>query len=142
MSNKAFATLVVFILILIAVPILFVCFWEEPSEQTLPTLTCTVNTEEPGQEKVTISVVAETTNSSEIASITLPDSTVVYDNTTDYVVTKNGTYTFETETKKGQKTSKKLEITNILEYSAANPYIPSDFSYLEGETTNRICHSR
>ncbi len=146
MSNKAFAASIVIILVVSMGPILLVLFWDEggnnESSVPIPTLSFTLNTEEPNQEEVTATVVARTTDSQGILSITLPDNSIQYQDVIEYKITENGSYQFEVEAKNGQKDVAQLEVMNIRENSPTNPYLPKGFSYLEGEVANRICHSR
>ncbi len=146
MSNKAFAIAIVIIILVSMGPILLVLFWDEgtnnESTVPIPNLSFTLNTEEPDQEEVIVTVVARTTDSQGILSITLPDNSTQYKDVIEYKISENGIYQFEVEAKNGQKDVAQLEVINIRENSAMNPYLPKGFSYLEGEVANRICHSR
>ena len=101
-----------------------------------PVLELSLSTEEENQESVEITAKASTEDSNGIYGITLPDESVKKSDTATYTATKNGTYTFQAEGKNGEKASLTIEVTNIRETSAAEPYIPTGFTHTEGEVDN------
>ena len=99
-----------------------------------PVIKLTADTEEPNVAKVIVHVLANVENDKDsIKSIILPTGDVLNTNEYDYEITANGEYTFSTETVNGEKTSQTINIVNIAEISAYNPYIPEGFSYVGGE---------
>lgn len=52
--------------------------------------------------------------------------------TIEHTVTENGTYSFTAYNSKGEFAELAIEVNEITESSAENPYIPEGFSYLEG----------
>lgn len=99
----------------------------------VPVLDLSANTAEENQESVTITAVATTDDENGIQSITLPDGSVNRSETVTYTVNQNGNYTFKAKGNNGQTTSLAIEVNNIREVSAMNPYIPTGFSYREGD---------
>lgn len=99
----------------------------------VPVLDLSTNTEEENQSSVTITAVATTEDEAGIYSITLPDGTSNRSDTVTYKVNKNGNYTFKTKGNNGQTASLTIEVKNIREVSASNPYLPEGFSHVGGE---------
>lgn len=99
----------------------------------VPVLELNLNTNDENQEYVVITAVGKTEDEQGIYSITLPDGKVVRSDTVTYQATKNGNYTFKIKGNNGQTSSLTFEVNNIREVSHLNPYIPTGFSYLEGE---------
>lgn len=99
----------------------------------VPVLDLSADTEEENQESVTITATATTEDENGIQSITLPDGSVNRSDTTTYVVTENGNYTFKAKGNNGQTTSLAIEVNNIREASSSAPYMPTGFSHKEGE---------
>jgi len=52
--------------------------------------------------------------------------------TIEHKVTENGTYQFTAYNSKGESAELSIEVTEITESSADNPYIPEGFSFVEG----------
>jgi uncharacterized protein YpmB len=105
------------------------------SEEDLiaPTLDLSLDTTEEEQDEVTIYVVATTEDEDGIDYLVFPDNTKIYAGTKEYTVTENGTYTFKAVGVNGASSSLSIEVTNIREVSANNPYIPEGFEYVGGE---------
>ncbi|MCI8964779.1 MAG: formylglycine-generating enzyme family protein [Clostridia bacterium] len=146
MSNRTFIIVLTIILLIIMCPILIVCFWDVDNEtdkgkinsmsdnKEIPTLELKLSTEEPEQEKVTIFAVAKTSDSEGILNIKLPDSSIKEGDTASYIVTENGDYHFEVESKNGQKNSADIKVNNIKSSPVSTPYMPNGFSHLEGDS--------
>lgn len=109
---------------------------EIQSSDIVPVLELSANTEEENQENVTISAVATTEDSQGIYSITLPDGSTNRSDKASYVVNQNGNYTFKVKGNNGKTSSLTIEVNNIREASASEPYIPKGFSHVEGEVEN------
>lgn len=105
----------------------------EKVSEILPVLELTKNTNEKNQETVLITAVATTEDEAGIAAIILPDGSEKEFDSVTYEVNKNGSYTFKVKGKNGKISSEVIEITNIAEISADNPYMPEGFSYSSGE---------
>lgn len=105
---------------------------EENSEQS-PKIEASLNTKDPDQDSVIISVVASTEDKDGIESITLPNGTTVNGSSKEYTVTENGSYEFVATGVNGKKMSTKVKVSNIKEISADSPYIPEGFEYVGGE---------
>lgn len=80
--------------------------------------------------KVTISVKATTTDEAGIKEITLPNGEKIPGDTASYEVEENGTYEFQATCQNGESDSLSIEVTEIAEISADNPYIPEGFSVI------------
>lgn len=106
---------------------------KEEEAKIAPTLELSLNTSDENQEMVTIMATAKTDNEMGIESITLPDGTEIFAETTSYDVTENNTYTFKAKGVNGQTTSLSISVTNVRKISAENPYIPSGFKHVGGE---------
>lgn len=106
---------------------------KEDMSTAVPTLELTSNTDEENQEVVVITAIASTDDESGIHSITLPDGSVVRNNNVNFNVTQNGNYIFKAKGNNGQTTSLTIDVNNIREVSARNPYIPTGFSHTEGD---------
>ena len=76
---------------------------------------------------------AQIEDDSGIDYITLPDGDIVKDVKAEYEATENGEYKFTVTAVNGASSSSKIEVTDIPEPSASNPYIPEGFSHLKGE---------
>lgn len=106
---------------------------KEEESQIVPILELSLDTSEENQEVVTILASAKTENELGIKSIILPDGTEINAETTSYDVTENGTYTFKANGENGQTTSLSIDVANIRQISANNPYIPNGFTHVGGE---------
>ena len=98
-----------------------------------PVIQLSLNSTEENQEKVTIDVSATTEDEAGVASITLPDGTVLETSETTYDVTENGDYTFSATGVNGQTSMKIITVSNIRIISAKNPYMPEGFTHVGGE---------
>ena len=101
---------------------------EEFLEEPIITLNKEINEE--NENIVIITVYASTESGDEIVEITLPNGTEVPGDNATYTVTENGTYEFEAEASAGGKASAKIEVTEIPEISATNPYVPDGFNVI------------
>lgn len=102
-------------------------------ELIAPVLELNLNTTEDNQEKVIIEVIATTEDEDGISYIELPDGTQIFADNKDYEVTENGKYEFKAVGVNGAKSKLAIEVKNIREISAKNPYIPDGFEYVTGE---------
>ena len=104
-------------------------------EMIVPVITVTLSSEEPEQEKITISVVAKVNDKEGIESIILPDGSVIPASEATYEVTENGTYEFGAKSVAGGQSTTEVKVENIRLVSADNPYIPEGFEYVGGDVT-------
>lgn len=104
-----------------------------PEDVVKPTIELSLDTTEEDQEKVTITIIAETEDEEGIDHIVLPNNTQLQTSTNKYTVKENGEYTFKAVGVNGGETSKTIEVTNIKQISADNPYIPAGFEHIGGE---------
>lgn len=96
-------------------------------EAAKPVLNLSKEVDEQDDTKVTITAYATTTDPDGIQEIHLPDGTIVVGEAANYVVTENGTYEFKAVCVNGQEDSLKINVTEIPEISATNPYVPEGF---------------
>ena len=108
----------------------------EELDAIAPVIELSVSTSEENQEKVTITVLANTEDKEGIDYIELPDGTQVFADTKDYEVTENGSYEFKAVGKNGAEDTLSIDISNIREISSNNPYIPEGFEHVGGEVEN------
>ena len=102
-------------------------------EEIKPTITLSKDTGgEEKPKKVTIVVNASIEDGSGIKEIILPgkNNKVVAESTT-YEVTENGNYEFTAVANNGQRVTMNIDVTEIEEISAYNPYVPEGFSVIE-----------
>ncbi len=97
-----------------------------------PMLDLSINTSEENQERVIISAHASMEDGSAITSIILPDGTKISAAEATYEVIENGEYSFRAVAENGGDTIVSINVSNIKEASAWNPYIPEGFSAVEG----------
>ncbi len=97
-------------------------------EEPIITLNKEINEED--DSIVTITAYASTENEEEITCILLPDGTEVPGATATYTVTENGVYIFEATSISGGTAVAEVEVTEIPEISAANPYVPKGFTVI------------
>lgn len=147
MGNKVSPIIiVVLILLIVAIVIFAVNLLSSPSENkqsgtnsveeelVKPMLDLSLDTPEENQEKVVISAYASVEDGSGIVSITLPDGTEIQSDNATYEVTENGNYTFKATSGNNAKATVSINVSNIKEISATNPYIPEKFTHVEGTT--------
>lgn len=79
---------------------------------------------------LTITATATMEDGGEITKIILPDGSSVAGNNATFEVTENKKYTFKVEAANGQTDSATIEVTEIAELSATNPYVPTGFSVI------------
>ena len=103
------------------------------SDAVAPVIELSVNTSEENQEKVIITVLATTEDEEGIDYIELPDGNQIFAESKEYEVTANGNYEFKAVGKNGAEDTLSIEISNIREISANNPYIPEGFEHVGGE---------
>ena len=93
-----------------------------------PILTLNKNVNEEDDSIVIISIYASTESGEEIEEIILPGGVAVPGGNATYTVTKNGKYEFTARTISGGSSSSEIEVTEIPELSASNPYVPDGFT--------------
>ena len=93
-----------------------------------PILTLNKDVNEDNESIVIISVYASTESGEEIEEILLPDGVAVPGGNATYTVTENGKYEFTARTISGGASSSEIEVTEIPEISASNPYVPDGFT--------------
>lgn len=95
-----------------------------------PIITLNKDVNEDNDSIVIITAYASTENGEEIEEIILPDGVAVPGDTATYTVTQNGTYEFSARTIAGETASSEIEVTEIPEISATNPYVPEGFTVI------------
>ena len=103
---------------------------EQGVESTKPVLNLSKEVDEQDKNKVTITAYATTTDPDGIQEIHLPDGTIVVGDIATYIVTENGTYEFKAVCVNGEEDSLKINVTEIPEISATNPYVPEGFEVI------------
>lgn len=149
MSNGKISPVIIGVVILVIVAILiFVISLFSGKNETVneisggnlevlaPVIELSLNTLEDNQEKVIISVSATTEDKQGIDYIQMPDGTKIFSNKKEYEVKENGKYEFKAVGVNGEEDSLSIEVTNIIEVSANNPYIPEGFEHISGEPDN------
>lgn len=101
-------------------------------ETSKPVLNLSKKYDGDSPKEVTINVTATPNEENEIQEIILPDGTSVMGATAEYVVKENGEYEFTALCVDGVSDSLKIEVSEIAEISATNPYIPEGFTQIEG----------
>lgn len=95
-----------------------------------PIITLNKEINEENENMVIITAYASTESGDSIVEITLPDGTAVPGETATYTVTENGTYEFSALASAGGTSTSKIEVTEIPEISATNPYVPDGFKVI------------
>lgn len=108
----------------------------EKVEKIAPVIELSLNTTEEDQEKVVISVSATTEDEGGIEYIVLPDGTQIFASSKEYEVSENGKYEFKAVGYNEAEAKLTIEVSNIREISATNPYIPEGFEHIAGESDN------
>ena len=93
-----------------------------------PIITLSKDVNEDNDSIVIITVYASTESGEEIEEIILPDGVAVPGGTATYTVTENKVYKFSARTVAGGTSSSEIEVTEIPEISANNPYVPDGFT--------------
>ncbi len=88
------------------------------------------DSEEKNLNSVTITVTATTEDKDGIAEITLPDKTTVKGDTATFEATENKKYSFSATGVNGEVGTGTIEVTEIAEISASNPYVPTGFTVI------------
>ena len=105
---------------------------ENVQELPKPVVELSKEIDEEKKEKVTIKVNATMEDGSEVREIYLPNSTSIMGSTTTYEVDKNGDYEFTVYGENGQSTTQTINVSEVVELSATNPYIPDGFTSIGG----------
>jgi len=100
----------------------------EESYEEIPVITLNKEVDPENDSKVIITVYASTEIEGGVEQIILPDGTSVFGDTATYEVEENGKYEFEAISYSGGSSKSTIEVTEIVEISATNPYIPEGFS--------------
>ena len=80
--------------------------------------------------KVTILVKATTTDEGGIKEIILPNGETIPGDTASFEVDENGSYEFFARCENGESDTLSIDVTEIAEISADNPYVPEGFSVI------------
>lgn len=96
--------------------------------EEIPVITLNKEVDPENDSKVIITVYASTETEGGVEQIILPDGTSVFAETATYDVEENGKYEFKAISYSGGESTSTIEVTEILESSATNPYIPEGFS--------------
>ena len=86
--------------------------------------------DEKNSNKYIITAYATTTDPDGVQEIILPDGNSVAGDVANYIVAKNGTYSFQAICVNGEFVSSEISVTEIQEVSATNPYVPAGFEVL------------
>ena len=97
-----------------------------------PVIVLKTNTASYTEESVIIEIEAYMEDASEIEVIILPNNQEVISSSTIYEVTKNGDYEFIVKAKNGEESRKSITISQIIDSSSDQPYIPEGFKHVEG----------
>mgnify|MGYP002541682328 FL=1 len=110
---------------------------EQPQEQvsgetaTKPVINLSKQMDdEENPQKVTITVKATTTDEGGIKEIVLPTGEAIPGDTATFEVDENGSYEFFARCENGESDSLSIDVTEIAEISADNPYVPEGFSVI------------
>ena len=93
-----------------------------------PIITLNKDVNEENDSIVIITVYASTESGEEIQEIILPNGVAVPGDNATYTATENGVYKFSARTISGGTSTSEIEVTEIPEISATNPYVPEGFS--------------
>lgn len=105
---------------------------DEVVESDEPVITLSKEVNEEDASSVVINVYATMENEEDsIKEIILPDNSTVVGDTASFTVEKNGTYEFKIRTTNGKITKEEIEVTEVAESSATNPYVPEGFSVVQ-----------
>lgn len=109
----------------------------------IPNIELSLNTTDPNQEKVLIQVKITTTDSKGLEKIVIPGADeilITEENQTEYLTTFeariNGEYEIQAYGKNGVFGNNKIQVSNIKITTAVEPYIPLDFTKIEGTDVN------
>lgn len=143
MKGKSTPIIIILILALVAIIVLIVgsMFFDKSGDSENTGNTGEIYLEEPiitlnkeiNDENDTIVIItayASTESGDEITSIKLPDGTEVPGATATYTATENGIYEFEALASAGGTALAEIEVTEIPEISATNPYVPKGFNVI------------
>ena len=95
-----------------------------------PIITLNKELNEDNDSIVIITAYASTESGDEVVEIVLPNGVAVPGATATYTVNENGTYEFTAKANAGGSSTAKVEVTEIPEISATNPYVPDGFSVI------------
>lgn len=100
------------------------------SELIKPVLT--LNKEVEGEKVNSVKIIANATTEDEngIAEIVLPDKSTVKGDYATFEATENKKYSFTVNAVNGESETLSIEVTEIAEISATNPYVPNGFSVI------------
>lgn len=96
--------------------------------EEIPVITLNKEVDPENDTKVIITVYASTETEGGVEQLILPDGNSVFADTATYDVEENGTYEFKAISYSGGESSETIEVTEIVESSATNPYIPEEFT--------------
>ena len=96
--------------------------------EEVPVITLNKEVDPENDKKVIITVYASTEPEGGVEKIILPDGTSIFADTATYNVEENGKYEFKAISYSGVTSKSTIEVTEIVESSATNPYIPEGFS--------------
>lgn len=85
---------------------------------------------------VKIIAMASTTDPAGIKEIVLPDGSVMAGDKAEFVVDKNGEYKFEVYAVNGDSDVLTIDVTEISEISATNPYVPDGFEVINDDVNS------
>lgn len=100
------------------------------SELVKPVLT--LNKEVEGENVDSVKIIASATTEDEngISEIVLPDNSTVKGDYATFEATENKKYSFTVKAVNGESETLSIEVTEIAEISATNPYVPKGFSVI------------
>ena len=97
-----------------------------------------LNKEFEGDKPRTVKIIAmaSTTDPAGIKEIILPDGSSMAGDKAEYVVDKNDVYKFEVISVNGDSDSLTIDVTEISEISATNPYVPDGFEVINDDVNS------
>lgn len=99
-------------------------------EAVKPVLTLNKESEEENVNSVKIVANASTEDENGITEIVLPDKSTVKGDYATFEATENKKYSFTVNAANGESTTVSIDVTEIAEISATNPYVPAGFSVI------------
>lgn len=99
-------------------------------EALKPVLTLNKESEEENVNSVKIVANASTEDENGITEIVLPDKSTVKGDYATFEATENKKYSFTVNAANGESTTVSIDVTEIAEISATNPYVPAGFSVI------------
>ena len=142
--KERFLPLIIVILLLIVIAIGALCVkifvldkndssvHEQLEVSEKPIIELEKEVDENNKGKVFIKISARTEDGTGIKQIVLPDGTTIMGSSTTFEVNENGDYEFLVYNENGISNSETINVSELEEISASNPYIPEGFTEVGG----------